>query len=132
VDREVTGMTLAARITSNASNVIANISTDRFENFTEQWGGYSNETVGAPNWGLIVQSVVQVYPDFLGQMAWLVLFLIPFMMMWVAFSDIIPVAIVGIFFGLYVFAYIGTQYQGLAVLFIGISVAGVLWGLWQK
>ena len=26
----------------------------------------------------------------------------------------------------------GTQYQGLAVLFIGISVAGVLWGLWQK
>jgi len=54
------------------------------------------------------------------------------MMMWVAFSDIIPVAIVGIFFGLYVFAYIGTQYQGLAVLFIGISVAGVLWGLWQK
>jgi len=125
-------MTLAARITSNASNVIANISTDRFENFTEQWGGYSNETVGAPNWGMIVSSVVQVYPDFLGQMAWLVLFLIPFMMMWVAFSDIIPVAIVGIFFGLYVFAYIGTQYQGLAVLFIGISVAGVLWGLWQK
>jgi hypothetical protein len=125
-------MTLVARVTANASNVITNISTGRFDNFTEQWGGYSNTTVGPPNWGMIVQSVVQVYPDFMGQVAWLVLFVIPFMMMWVAFSDIIPVAIVGIFFGLYVFAYIGAQYQGLAILFIAISVAGVLWGLWQK
>jgi len=125
-------MTLAARVTANASNVIGNISALRFENFTEQWGGYSNTTTGPPNWGMIVQSVVQVYPDFLGQVAWLGLFMIPFMMMWVAFSDIIPVAIVGIFFGLYVFAYVGSQYQALAVLFIGLSVAGVLWGLWQK
>lgn len=125
-------MTLLPRATSNASQVITNISIDRFQNFTEQWGGYSNTTTGAPNWGMIVQSVVQVYPDFLGQVAWLVLFLIPFMMMWVAFSDVVPVGICGIFFGLYVFAYIGSQYQGLAVLFIGISVAATLWGLWQK
>jgi len=124
-------MTLAARITSNASNVIANISIDRFENFTEQWGGYSNETVGAPNWGLVVQSVVQVYPDFMGQMAWLVLFIIPFMMMWVAFSDIVPVGICGVFFGLYVFAYIGTQWQWLGVVFIVLSIVTVILGLWR-
>lgn len=125
-------MTLIARATSNASQAIQNISVVRFENFTEQWGGYSNATTQAPNWGHIVYSTVMAYPDFMGQLAWLVLFMIPFMMMWITFSDIIPVAIVGIFFGLYVFAYIGSQYQGLAVVMIALSVCGVIWGLWQK
>jgi hypothetical protein len=125
-------MTLAARVTSNASDVIGNISALRFENFTEQWGGASNTTTGPPNWGMIIQSVVQVYPDFMGQMAFLILFIIPFMMMWVAFSDIIPPAIVGIFFGLYVFAYVGSQYQGLGIIFIALSIGALIWGLWQK
>ena len=125
-------MTLIARATSNASQAIANISTVRFDNFTAQWGGYSNATTDAPNWGMMIWATVNVYPDFMGQMAWMILFMIPFLMMWVAFSDIIPVAIIGIFFGLYVFAYVGVQYQNLAILFIGLSVAGVLWGLWQR
>lgn len=125
-------MTLVARATSNASQVISNISVVRFENFTEQWGGYSNSTTLPPNWGNIVWSTVSVYPDFMGQLAWLVLFMIPFMMMWITFSDVIPVAIVGIFFGLYVFAYIGSQYQGLAVVMIALSMCAVIWGLWQK
>jgi hypothetical protein len=125
-------MTLVARATSNATHVIQNISTVRFENFTDQWGGYANDTINAPNWGAIVWSTVSVYPDFMGQLAWLVLFMIPFMMMWVAFSDVVPVAIVGIFFGLYVFAYIGTQYQMFAVIMIALSVCAVIWGLWQK
>jgi len=126
-------MTLTARVTANVSNVITNISTDRFQNFTEQWGGTSNTTVGPPDWGMIVTSVVQVYPDFMGTVAWLVLFMIPFMMMWIAFSDLLPVGIVGIFFGLYIFAFnIGAIPQAVAIIMIALSCTAVLHGLWQK
>lgn len=125
-------MTLIPRATSDASQVIANISVLRFQNITDMIGGYSNSTTDAPNWGAMVWATVSVYPDFLGQMAWMILFMIPFLMMWVAFSDLIPVAIIGIFFGLYVFAYVGSQYQWIGILFIGLSIAGVMWGLWQR
>ena len=125
-------MTLVPRVTANISNVITNISTVRFDNFTEQWGGYSNTTTDAPNWGAMVWATVSVYPDFMGQMAWLILFIIPFLMMWVAFNDLFPVAIIGIFFGAYIFNFVGYEWQGLGILFIGLSITGVLWGLWQK
>ena len=125
-------MTLAARVTSNVSNVIGNISTVRFENFTEQWGGYSNTTTGPPNWGMIVQSVVQVYPDFLGQVAWLGLFMIPFMMMWVVFSDIVPVAIAGIFFGIYIFYFVGDQFYMVALFVIALSLTSLIVEVWRK
>lgn len=125
-------MTLAPRATANITNVIQNISTVRFENFTEQWGGNSPTFNGSPNWGNIVWATVQVYPDFVGQIAWFMLFVIPFMMLWISQGEAVPAAVIGLFFGLYVFAYIGSQYQILGIAIAMVSIATVIWSIWQN
>ena len=124
-------LALAHRVNSTAANVITNISVPRWDNLTGAWGGYSNTTVTAPDWGIILWQVVNVYPDYVGQLAWILLFLLPFAMMWITHADMTPTAIVGIFFGLYVFAYIGTQYAYTAIVFMAIAFSAILWSMWR-
>lgn len=120
---------LVHRANTTAADMIANISSSRFTNITNEWGGFSNNTVTGPNWGTALFQIVSVYPDFLGQVAWLILFLIPFAMMWVGHADMVPSAIIGFFFGLYVFHYIGDQYWFAGLAMMGIGTATVLWSL---
>ena len=123
---------LAARIMANATNVIANISSARYENFTEIWGGNNPNFTGIPDWGAGLWTVVSVYPDYIGQVAWFVLFSIPFLMMWINHSDMLPAAIVGIFMGLYVIGFVGTQYFGIGVALIALAVTSVVWSVWIR
>lgn len=125
-------MTLPHRINATAANVIQNITSIRWDNVTEQWGGMNPNVTGPPNWGVTIWQIVSVYPDFLGQIAWFILFSIPFIMMWIGHADVVPAAILGVFFGLYVYAYIGDQYQFIGIAFIGIALSSIVWSLWQK
>lgn len=123
---------LVTRTTATASDTISNISIGRFENITSYWGGWSGNQTDAPNWGRILWEIVSVYPDFVGPIGWFILFALPFIMMWIAHADMIPAAIVGMFFGLYVFAYVGDQYSYVAVVFIAIAIASMVWSMWLK
>jgi hypothetical protein len=125
-------MTLIHRLNTTPADVIANLSSQRFANLTAEWGGFSNTTNTSPNWGRVMWEVVSVYPDAVGPIAWFVLFLIPFIMMWITHADLLPAALVGIFFGLYVFVYIGDQYYWLGLLMIGVAIAAVLLSVYQK
>jgi uncharacterized membrane protein YgaE (UPF0421/DUF939 family) len=53
-------------------------------------------------------------------------------MMWLAHADMTPAAVIGIFFGLYAFMFIGSQYQQVAILFMIVAVTAVIWSIWQK
>lgn len=125
-------MTLANRTMTTAADVIQNISVGRFDNLTQQWGASTDNFVGAPDWGRMIWEIVNVYPDFVGPIGWFILFLLPFAMMWIAHADMVPVGILGIFFGLYVFAYVGGQYEYVAQMFMVIALATIVWSLWQK
>ena len=125
-------MGLAARIMANATNVIGNISSARFENFSEAWGGYEPNFTGVPNWEAGLWSIVSVYPDIVGQIAWFVLFSIPFLMMWINHSDMLPAAIVGIFMGLYVIGFVETQYMGIGIALIVLAITSVVWSVWIR
>jgi hypothetical protein len=125
-------MPLIHRVNTTAADMISNISATRFTNITEEWGGYANDTVGAPNWGTALFQIVNVYPDFLGQIAWLIIFLIPFAMMWVGHADVVPAATIAIFFGIYIVAYVGNQYFWMGIVMSVIGISTVLWSLYQR
>ena len=125
-------MTLIHRANTTNADVISNISAYRFDNITDAFGGFANNTVSGPNWGQTLFGIVNVYPDFMGQVAWFIIFLIPFAMMWVGHADVVPASIVGIFFGLYVFAYIGDDLAWVGILMMMVGLGTVIWSLWQR
>jgi uncharacterized membrane protein len=89
-------------------------------------------TNSSPNWGQMIFQTINVYPDFLGQIGWMVLFGMPFIMMWIAHADMTAAAIVGFILGVYVVGFLGTQYMGLGIAFMAIAVAAEAWSLLQK
>lgn len=125
-------MSLPDRVMTNASHVIQNISIGRFENVTNQWGGSNSTFTDAPNWGRILWEIVSVYPDFLGPIGWFIIFSIPFVMMWIGHADMVPASIVGIFFGLYIFAFVGAEFQYIGVVLIGLSIASMVWSMYMR
>ena len=125
-------MPLIHRANTTSADMISNISATRFNEVTTQFGGYANDTVTGPNWGTALFSIVNVYPDFLGQIAWLIIFLIPFAMMWVGHADVVPAATIAVFFGLYVVAYIGNQYFWIGILMMMVGLSTVLWSLYNR
>jgi hypothetical protein len=80
----------------------------------------------------MIFQVVNVYPDFLGQVGWLLLFGIPFIMMWIAHADMTAAAVVGFIIGVYVVGFLGSQYMGLGIAMMCIAVAAEIWSLLQK
>lgn len=123
------------RATANSSDLIPNISTVRLENITKAWGGNDANFTGAPDWGLMLWNVVNVYPDAVGPIAWFILFSIPFIMMWLSYADMVPAAIVGIFFGIYVFTYVAagsTTVMTIGIAMMVLAMVSMIWSMWQK
>jgi len=125
-------MTLVPRVTSNASNVIQNITPSRWENLINTFGGYSNQTTQPPDAGTVIWNIAMQYPDLVGPIAYVVIFAMPFIMMWITHADMVPAAIVGIFFGLYISFYVGNQFFYTGLLFIGLALTVIVWSLAQK
>ena len=126
--------TLADRVMANSSNNITNITIgNRFENITNQWGA-SNVTVNtsAPDWGRLLFELVSIYPDFMGNAAWFILFALPFMMMWLAHADMVPAALLGIFIALYAFLFIPDIWKFQAVFFIVLGITAVIVGIYLR
>lgn len=128
----ISTIAFTARTMANASHVIPNISTVRFDNITGAWGGWADNQTGAPDWGLMLWNIASVYPDAVGPIAWVILFSAPFIMMWLAHADMVPAAILGIFFGLYVFAFIPDNYSYVAIAMIMLAATVILLQVWQK
>jgi hypothetical protein len=114
-----------------AVDTITPIPTLRLNNITEQFGG-SNVTNAGPNFGGLIFSAISTYSDAIGQVAFVILFAIPFIMMWIVNADMTLPAIVGIVFSAYVFVRIPSQYIFFAVGAFAISVVALLWSLYRK
>ena len=114
-----------------AVDTITPIPTLRLNNITEQFGG-SNVTNNGPNFGGLILSAISVYPDAIGQIAYVILFAIPFVMMWIVNADMTLPAIVGMFFSLYIFAKIGAGYIIFSVAAFAICVTALIWSFYKK
>lgn len=124
---------LPQRLMANSTDVIANISSNRIANFFNySFGGMEYNHTQMPNFGLALFEVVSVYPDYLGMVAWFVLFAIPFIMMWLTHSDVVPAAVLGLFLGIYIVGFIGPQYMVIGVAVMAVAVTSIIWSLWLR
>jgi hypothetical protein len=115
----------------NSTITIAQVPNPRLTIVNNLWGGYTN-TTDAPNWGLLVWNSLMVYQDAIGQIAWVILFAIPFIMMWIVQADTMLPGIIGILFSFYVFAKLPAQYVMFGIGALCISIAACIWSLLKR
>lgn len=115
----------------NTTTTIAALPTGRLSNITDLWGGYNTTTVG-PDFGMLIWSSVMTYQDAIGQIAWVIIFAIPFVMMWINQMDMTMPAIIGMLFSLYVFTKLPSQYIVFGVGAFVICIAALLWSLYKR
>lgn len=123
---------LPYRAMANASYNISNISSDRASSFINTFGANNANFTSVPDWGTALWQIVNVYPDFVGPIAWFVLFAIPFMMMWMGHADLVPAGALGFFMGIYITGFVGGAYFGIGILLCMVSFASIVWSLWLR
>jgi len=122
---------LPYRENASAAAPIPTINTIRLTNFTNAYGG--NQSInGTPEFDIMISQPIHVYPDLLGMSAWVILFSYPFLMIWVAHSDMRLAGVVGAIMGLYISLFIPSQYLLIGVACITIGIAVTAWGIMQK
>jgi PKD repeat protein len=115
-----------------AVTTMATIPAQRLDNITEALFGGWNETNQSPDWEPIIINSVSVYTDFLGPTAFLLIFLIPFMMMWLAHGNMKLLSILGIIVGLFVFAYLPANFVAAAIICIVVAGATLIWSIFKQ
>ena len=121
----------AAPLRPNATETLVAPSMNRYYSFINTFGG--NSTTDAPvNWGMMVYNLVGIYPDAIGQIAYVILFAIPFIMMWIVQADMTLPAIIGMLFSFYVFLKLPEQYILFGVGCFAISITSLLWSLLKR
>lgn len=105
----------------------------RYDNVTTMlFNGSSNVSTSSPNWTGAVTQSIGIYPDFIGPMAYLLIFLIPFGMMWMSHGNMKIIGILGIITSAFVFAYLPSNFVAAAVLCMAVSCVGFIWGLFKQ
>mgnify|MGYP003613847305 CR=1 FL=1 len=115
-----------------ATETLATIALPRWSNVTDGLIGGYNESVQTPDWAPSILGILSVYVDFLGPLALVLMFSIPFFMMWLSHGNMKLIGFLGLMVGGFVFVYLPSNYMLAALIFIVISAAGLLWGLFKQ
>lgn len=120
----------AAREVTNTT--IAPVAIPRFMGIVnESFGGYNQTNMTTPNFTGAITNTLMVYPDTMGVLAYLIIALIPFAMMWISHGNTKMASVVGLFVIGFVGAFIGGVYLVAGVIFIVLSVVTTIWGLYK-
>lgn len=122
---------VSSRENATAGGPIGLLPELRWQNISAAWGG--NESFNAtPGFANITTNAIGVYSDIIGQVAWVLIFSIPFIMMWFYHADMTLAGIVGIIIGSYLILSMPQQFLLVGLGFITISIAAIIWSLLQK
>lgn len=78
------------------------------------------------------KSMVTSYTNVMGNMFFLIIFALPYLMMWLRQQNIIIPAVTGIIMGTLMIQYLPSSYQFIAVSFIGLSITAILYTLYHR
>lgn len=120
----------AARVMANTT--ISTLATPHFANVSAYFINGTNETAHPPDYGMWFTNALQIYPDLVGPIAYLLIFLIPYAMIWISNGDLRLITVLGIITGLFVFLYIGGTWAAFGVLAMLIAVIGTAWRLYRS
>jgi PKD repeat protein len=115
-----------------AATVIPTIPNEHYLPILGMLAMGEEETTAIPNWSALPLELMGVYTDYMGPIAFLIIFLIPFGMMWLAHGNMKLLAILGLITCGFVFLYLPATYQAAAIMCMLVSIAAGLWGLFKQ
>jgi hypothetical protein len=129
MDNREVAYIMAARVM--AVDTVATLETPHFANVSAYFINGTNETAAPPDYGMWFTNALQIYPDLLGPIAYLMIFLIPYAMLWISNGDTKLISILGMITSLFVFVYVKGAWQVAAVLVFILSLVTVMWRIYR-
>lgn len=129
-NREVISVTpLIAAPRVMASDTIATIATPHYANVSSYFVNSTNESASAPDFGSWAIESIKIYPDLIGPIAYLLIFIIPFGMIWVSNGDTRLICVLGLITGAFIVLFLPSTWAAAAVIIMVISVVALIWRL---
>lgn len=110
-----------------ANTTISTLATPHYANVSAYFINGTNETASPPDYGMWFTNAIQIYPDLMGPIAYLLIFIIPFAMLWISNGDTRLISILGLITGLFIITFLGGTWIAAAVFVIVISAVGLVW-----
>jgi len=107
----------------NFTKATENISYSKVE-------GYENFSNNM-SWDNFTAMIVAPYFTLLGNLFYLLILGIPLFMLWIRQENIILPVTIGFIIGLVGWNYLPPEYHAVSVLFLGLSIAGILFGIFK-
>lgn len=111
------------------------VSTQAYSDIYNAIGGNvspQNETAAAINWTELGFASLEPYTLLIGQLAFVIIFAIPFVLMWLMQQDMTPAAVAGIIIGGFMLAFLPAEYSLLAGILTVLAVLAVIYSLLKE
>jgi hypothetical protein len=123
------------RPTVDPSETIANVSTLAYNTIIDSIGGNTspvNATEARPNWTQFLGATINPFTAQMGYLAYVLIFAIPFVLMWLMHGDLVPAAVAGIIIGGFGLTFLPAEYSLLAGVFVAIAIVAVVYSLLKE
>lgn len=123
----------SARIMASAT--FTPVSTQAFQDLYDSIGGNTspvNETAAEINWTQFLGATLEPYTLLMGSLALVIIFAIPFVLMWLMQQDMTPAAVAGIIIGGFMLAFLPPEYSLLAGIFVVLALLAVVYSLLKE
>lgn len=123
------------RPTVDPSETIATVSTSAYNSIINSIGGNTspaNATAAKPNWTQFLTATINPYVTQMGYLAYVIIFAIPFLLMWLMHGDMVPAAVAGIIVGGFGLTFLPSEYHLLAGVFVALAVVAVVYSLLKE
>lgn len=122
----------------NTTTTLTPVPTDRYEEWIAIFGGDSivvTSPVPTPNWTGWTTVSLGVYTDAFEPVGWVaivIVFAIPFIMLWLMQGNATLPLVLGAMAGVYIIPRLPAAYQPVAMGFIGLSVVAIFYSLFKE
>lgn len=123
------------RPTADPSETIASVNTTGYNLILTSIGGNTspaNATDAKINWTQFISATILPFTAQMGYLAYVIIFAIPFILMWLMHSDMVPAAIAGIIVGGFGLAFLPAEYSLLAGVFVALAFVAVVYSLLKE
>jgi hypothetical protein len=120
----------SARVMATAT--FTPVSTQAYQNIYQSLGGNTspaNETAAMINWTAVIEGSLSPYTLQLGYLAFVIIFAIPFVLMWIMQQDMVPAGVAGIIIGGFMLAWLPVEYSLLAGIFVVLALLTIVYSL---
>jgi hypothetical protein len=121
------------RVTASAT--ITPVSTHAYNVILNSFGGNrtpANESEARVNFTQFLFGTTYTYTDLMGNLALVIIFAIPFILMWLMQSDLTIPGIIGIILGGFLFLFLPAEWHMAPVAFIALSIVAIIYGLYMR